>query len=60
MENEKLFTVKEVAERYKVDGRTVTLWIRTGKLKATRNGAKGHYRIKQEHLDEFEKNGEQG
>ena len=52
------FTCEEVAQRYKVNACTVREWIKTGKLKAIRIGDKGNYRIKQEHLDEFEKNGE--
>lgn len=54
-----VFTTKEVAEKYNVSEFTVTKWIREGKLKAIRTGEKGHYRIKQEHLDEFEKSCEQ-
>ena len=53
MENEKLFTVKEVAERYKVDDRTVTLWIRTGKLKGRKPpGCRDHI-VKKSDFDEF-------
>lgn len=52
----KLYTCDEVAQRFSVKVTTVWFWIRAGKLKAVKIG--GNYRIKQEHLDEFEKNGE--
>lgn len=56
---EKVYTCKEVAEKYRVSEFTIREWIKSGKLKAVRTGEKGRYRIKQEHLDEFEKSCEQ-
>lgn len=49
----KLYTCKEVAERYGVKTETVWDWIRTGKLKAFRIGRL--YRVSEECLTSFEK-----
>lgn len=48
----KLYTCKEVAERYRVMTYTVWEWIRTGKLSAVKIGRV--YRIKEEALVKFE------
>lgn len=50
---ERLYTCKEVAERYKVEVTTVQEWIRQKKLSAIRIG--NRYRIKESDLLEFEK-----
>jgi excisionase family DNA binding protein len=54
-----MFTVKEVAKRYRVSPTTVLQWIADGALKALRTNrrlqpGKVHYRITQAHLDSFE------
>ncbi len=50
---DRVYTCEEVAEMYRVKISTVWGWIRDGKLKAIKVGKS--YRIKQEHLDEFER-----
>ena len=50
---DRVYTCEEVAEMYRVKISTVWGWVRDGKLKAIKIGKS--YRIKQEHLDEFEK-----
>ena len=52
---EKVFKVKEVAERYGVSKRTVWEWIRFGKLHAYVIGGR-NYRIGESALQEFEQN----
>ncbi|MFA5686416.1 MAG: helix-turn-helix domain-containing protein [Candidatus Paceibacterota bacterium] len=47
---DKLFTIEEVAELLRVSTRTVTRYIETGKLKASKIGA---WRIKETDLKEF-------
>lgn len=43
-------TTKEVAKIFGVGFRSVQRWIREGKLKATRMGKRGYFRIKEEDL----------
>lgn len=50
---EKLYTCKDVAERYGVKITTVWEWIRAGKLAAVRVGKQ--YRVRAEALEEFER-----
>lgn len=50
---EKLYTCREVAERYGVKTETVWSWIREHKLSAINIGR--GYRIKESDLSEFEK-----
>ena len=50
------YTPKEVAELLKVTKETVWRWIRVGKLKATRLGGTGSYRISTEALNDFKVN----
>ncbi len=47
---EKLFTIEEVAEILRVSTRSVTRYIESGKLKASKIGM---WRIKQSDLDSF-------
>lgn len=47
---DKLFTIEEVAEILRVSGRSVTRYIESGKLKASKIGV---WRIKQADLDFF-------
>jgi excisionase family DNA binding protein len=47
---EKLFSIKEVAKALNVSTRTVTRYIETGKLKASKIGA---WRIKEVDLNKF-------
>lgn len=58
-EVQKIYSCAEVAKRFGVTTKTVWRWIQEGRLKAIRIGDNGNYRIKQEHLDEFEKSCEQ-
>ena len=51
---DRLYTCKEVADRYHVKQFTVWSWIREGKLTAV-TVANRLYRIRQEDLDKFEK-----
>lgn len=46
-----MITVKEVAERLNVTGKTVTRWIEEGKLPAYRFGK--DYRIRKEDFEDF-------
>lgn len=52
---EKVYKVKEVAERYGVSRRTVWEWIRLGKLNAYVISGR-NYRIGEAALEEFEQN----
>lgn len=46
MDNDRLLTVPEVAERLRVNDETVRRWVRTGRLKAVMpGGRKAGYRI---------------
>lgn len=46
MENEPLYTVKEVAERLKINPETVRVWIRQGRLRGVlMGGRRGGYRV---------------
>ena len=46
MQGERLYNVKEVAERLRVNPETVRVWLRTGKLKGVLiGGRKSGYRI---------------
>ena len=47
-------TVRMVAAEYGVEPKTVYAWIKKGDLRAVRLPG-GDYRIKREHLDEFER-----
>jgi excisionase family DNA binding protein len=51
-------TAKEVAEIFNVYHRTVHLWIKQGKMRATKVGKK--YQISQEEIDYIKKNGLRG
>ena len=53
---ERLYTCKEIADRYHVKIHTVWAWIREGKLSAV-IVANRLYRIRQQDLDAFESNG---
>jgi excisionase family DNA binding protein len=58
-ESEKLFTVREVARRLRVDDTTVRRWIKSGALEAITLPHKGRrqaYRIKQSTLDKLMQN----
>ncbi len=50
---ERIYDVKEVADRYKVNFRTIHNWIKSGKLKAFKTGQK--YQIAESSLIEFER-----
>jgi excisionase family DNA binding protein len=54
--NKRLFLIREVAELFRVNPRTVRNWIDTGRLTATKYV--GSLRIKREDLIEFERQGE--
>ena len=49
--NEKILTVKQVAQQLQVDTKTVRKWIRDGELTAIDIG--GEYRVRQSALDDF-------
>ncbi len=49
--DEKVYTVKEVANQLRVDTKTVRKWIRSGELVAIDIG--GEYRVRQAALDDF-------
>ena len=53
MQEEKFYTPAEIAERYRVQPRTVWEWIRTGKLRAVKVG--NYYRIREADLEAFVK-----
>ncbi len=58
-ESEKLFTVREVARRLRVDDTTVRRWIKSGALEAItlpHRGRRQAYRIKQSTLDKLMQN----
>jgi len=52
---EKMLTVKQVADRMSVDERTVRAWIQKGELKAVNVGGRlrREYRIRPDDLEEF-------
>ncbi len=51
MEDERFYTIKEVAELLKVSDGGVRKWLKTGKLKGIKLGR--IWRIKKSDLDEF-------
>lgn len=51
MQEEKLYTVKEIAFKYKVHKRTVLRWIHTGKLKGI--SIAGNIRIPETELNKI-------
>ncbi len=51
MEDEKFYTIKEVAELLKVSDGAVRKWLKSGKLKGIKLGR--IWRIKKSDLDEF-------
>jgi len=51
MEDERFYTIKEVAELLKVSDGGVRKWLKTGKLKGSKLGR--IWRIKKSDLDEF-------
>jgi excisionase family DNA binding protein len=53
--DEPLYTVRDVAERLQVTGRTIRDWIKSGRLKAVRAGHA--WRIKASDLDAFLRQG---
>jgi len=58
-EEEKLYTVREVARRLRVDDTTVRRWIKSGALDAItlpHRGRRQAYRIKQSTLDKLMQN----
>jgi len=58
-EEEKLYTVREVARRLRVDDTTVRRWIKSGALEAItlpHRGRRQAYRIKQSTLDKLMQN----
>jgi excisionase family DNA binding protein len=58
-EEEKLYTVREVARRLRVDDTTVRRWIKSGALEAItlpHRGRRQAYRIKQSTLDKLMRN----
>lgn len=46
-----MWTTREIADRFRVDARTVTRWIGAGRLPATRVG--GQWRVDQHALEAF-------
>lgn len=60
-ENEKMFTVKEVAEQLRVDDKTVRRWIQKGELIALNvGGLRPDYRISYTNLEAFKKQRQTG
>lgn len=53
MQDERLLTVAEIAERLQVDEQTVRRWIRQGRLAAHNFGGKAGYRIQPSALAAF-------
>jgi len=51
-EEQKFYTVEELAKLFKVSGETVRVWIRSGDLPAYRLGQR-ELRVSQEDLDAF-------
>jgi excisionase family DNA binding protein len=55
---EKLLTVREVAERLRVNPETVRRWLRQGRLKgALMGGDRGGYRISENEVERVKKGG---
>jgi excisionase family DNA binding protein len=52
LSQEEWLTVDEIADRLKVHGNTVRLWIRSGELSAVNLGGSG-YRVARSDLDRF-------
>ena len=58
MNNERLFTVAEVAERLRVHPDTLRRWLRSGRLKGVMMGGRsGGYRIKESEVVRVENEG---
>lgn len=51
MDNEKYYTLEEIAEILRVAYMTVYRWVRSGKLKAVKAGKQ--YRVRSTELDKF-------
>jgi excisionase family DNA binding protein len=50
---EKWYNVNQVAEKFQVDPQTVRIWLRDGKLKGTRLGERGRWRVTESALINF-------
>ena len=58
MDDERLYTVSEVAERLRVNPETVRVWLREGRMHgALMGGRRGGYRIKESEVARVETEG---
>ena len=58
MDDERLYTVSEVAERLRVNPETVRVWLREGRMRgALMGGRRGGYRIKESEVARVETQG---
>jgi excisionase family DNA binding protein len=55
MDEERWYTVEELAERWRVNPETVRRWIRTRQLTVLRLGDKAGYRVGHEEVARFER-----
>ena len=53
---ETLYTVKETAERFKVNHRTVLDWIKSGEMACYEVGQSGMIRVGESHIQEYLEN----
>ena len=52
-DKETLYTIKEVADRFKVNHRTVLNWIRTGEMACYQVGTGSMIRVGEHHIQEY-------
>lgn len=61
MDDERLYTVSEVAARMRMDPETVRVWLRTGKLRGFRPGGKRlGWRIRESEVRRVVSGGQEG
>jgi excisionase family DNA binding protein len=59
MAEERLYTVQEVAQRFKTTPETVRRWLRSGRLRGIRlGGTKLGYRVAESEIERFLRQGE--
>jgi excisionase family DNA binding protein len=60
MDEERWFTVAQIAERLKMHEQTVRTWLRTGKMAGRKFGGRGGYRVPESEVSRFMREGPAG